>query len=158
MNIEDNKIYEIDSAGNYYGNIHIKKNGNQYYWLVENYNTEFDKIEHWNFITESLFMELFKHILKIEAEEEILKKAKNGDTGLEADFLNKLDIDTIYKYVTSDIVNNLTIENITKLNLRFFRSLDYNSVIKKLNKRVIEYINPETFAGLCKEYKSVLSK
>ena len=52
----------IESIGNYYGNLFIRKTIAGYYWIIENYDTDFDNLDEWDEITEELYNELLKKV------------------------------------------------------------------------------------------------
>ena len=52
---------DIGNIGNYYGGLVVKKENDKFYWIIENYNTDFDDISRWEEISESLYNELIKH-------------------------------------------------------------------------------------------------
>lgn len=55
-------MYCIESIGNYYGNLFIKKTEVKYYWIIENYDTDFSNLDLWDEITEELYNELLKKV------------------------------------------------------------------------------------------------
>jgi hypothetical protein len=50
------QIIEIGEIGNYYGGLNAKKEGDKFFWAVENYDGYC-----WEEISESLYLELIKH-------------------------------------------------------------------------------------------------
>lgn len=54
-------MQEIGNIGNYYGGLNVKKENDKFYWIIENYNTDFNDISLWEEISESLYNELIKH-------------------------------------------------------------------------------------------------
>lgn len=46
--------------GNYYGTLRILNHKNKYYWIIEDYDTDFDDLEEWNEISEELYKVLKK--------------------------------------------------------------------------------------------------
>ena len=54
------KEIQTGAIGNYYGGLYITKHNDKYYWLIENYNTDFQDIKEWSEISEKLFNELKK--------------------------------------------------------------------------------------------------
>ena len=50
----------ICSIGNYYGCLHIKQLEEKYYWIIEDYDTDFSNLDEWDEISESLYLELNK--------------------------------------------------------------------------------------------------
>ena len=60
--INSNKMSEtkfnyksVGEIGNYYGGLFIMENEGKYYWLIENYNTEFDDLSDWSEIDKELY-------------------------------------------------------------------------------------------------------
>lgn len=51
----------IGHIGNYYGGLHIKEKNGKYYWIIENHDTNFDNINEWQEIDESLYNELLNY-------------------------------------------------------------------------------------------------
>lgn len=45
----------IGKIGNYYGGLFIMENEEKYYWLIENYNTDFDDLSDWSEIDKELY-------------------------------------------------------------------------------------------------------
>jgi hypothetical protein len=58
FNLDKNKVEKVGEIGNYYGGLYIKKIENKYYWIIENYDTDFNNIDEWDEISERLFLEL----------------------------------------------------------------------------------------------------
>jgi len=52
----------ITSIGNYYGNLFIKKTSSGYYWIIQNYDTNFDDLDEWDEISEQLYKELLNKL------------------------------------------------------------------------------------------------
>ena len=50
----------IGNIGNYYGGLHIAKDDDKFYWLIENYDTDFSDRSEFEEIPESLYNELIK--------------------------------------------------------------------------------------------------
>lgn len=46
--------------GNYYGTLRILNHKNKYYWIIEDYDTDFEDLEEWNEISEELYKVLKK--------------------------------------------------------------------------------------------------
>lgn len=46
---------QIGKVGNYYGGLFIMKKDGKYYWVVENYDTDFDNLEHWDECDKKLY-------------------------------------------------------------------------------------------------------
>lgn len=51
-------IEKIKEIGNYYGGLYIQEYAGKYYWLIENYDTDFGDINEWDEIPISLYNEL----------------------------------------------------------------------------------------------------
>jgi len=51
---------EIFSIGNYYGGLNVMEFNGKFYWCIENYDTDFEKLEYWNEITEELYVSIIK--------------------------------------------------------------------------------------------------
>ena len=49
------KYKDIDGIGNYYGGLFIMENEGKYYWLIENYDTDFDDLSDWTEIDKELY-------------------------------------------------------------------------------------------------------
>ena len=49
------KYKDIDGIGNYYGGLFIMENEGKYYWLIENYDTDFDDLLDWTEIDKELY-------------------------------------------------------------------------------------------------------
>lgn len=45
----------IGGIGNYYGGLFIMENEGKYYWLIENYDTDFDDLLDWTEIDKELY-------------------------------------------------------------------------------------------------------
>jgi len=60
----------IGNIGNYYGRLFICKHGRKYYWIIENYNTDFSDILEWEEIPKELYDSLmaFSAIAKATTE------------------------------------------------------------------------------------------
>lgn len=52
---------QIGEIGNYYGGLFITQYDSKYYWIIENYNTDFTDISEWEEISEELYYALLKH-------------------------------------------------------------------------------------------------
>ena len=52
---------EIGEIGNYYGGIRIMKHDDKYYWLIENYDTNYDNLSDSSEIDKTLFDALVAH-------------------------------------------------------------------------------------------------
>lgn len=50
----------VKGVRNYYGGIFIQKVNGKYYWIIENYDTDFGDIDEWTEITPELYGELNK--------------------------------------------------------------------------------------------------
>lgn len=53
-------MIELAGIGNYYGNLFTKEQNGKYYWIIENYDTDFDNIEEWQEIPKYLYDSLIK--------------------------------------------------------------------------------------------------
>ena len=51
----------IGGIGNYYGGLYVKEENGKYYWIIENYNTDFSDITEWEEISKNLYLELLRH-------------------------------------------------------------------------------------------------
>ncbi len=51
----------IGEIGNYYGGLHIQEYEGKYYWIIENYDTDFSDLNEWDEIPRELYSELLKH-------------------------------------------------------------------------------------------------
>ena len=49
---------QIGNIVNYYGGLFIKKKGGRYYWLIENYDTDFSDMSQWDEISGRLYRAL----------------------------------------------------------------------------------------------------
>lgn len=49
---------KIKSIGNYYGGLWIQEENGKYYWIIENYSTDFGCVDEWDEIPKSLYDEL----------------------------------------------------------------------------------------------------
>jgi len=49
---------KIGKIGNYYGGLFIKKHKGKYYWIIENYDTDFKDISEWEEISEAVYNQL----------------------------------------------------------------------------------------------------
>ncbi len=56
----------IGSIGNYYGGLHITELNGKYYWIIENYDTNFDKIEDWEEIDKELYDSLITYETRVK--------------------------------------------------------------------------------------------
>ena len=52
----------IKKIGNYYGGLLIMEFDNTYYWIIENYDTDFLDITGWTEIPKSLYYELLMQV------------------------------------------------------------------------------------------------
>lgn len=55
------EIQEIGEIGNYYGGLSVTQRNGKYYWIIENYDTDFSQIDRWEEISFELYNELLKH-------------------------------------------------------------------------------------------------
>lgn len=53
--------FRVDIRGNYYGGLWAKQEDGKYYWLIENYDTDFDDIDEWEEIPKEMFEQLLKY-------------------------------------------------------------------------------------------------
>ncbi len=51
---------EIFSIRNYYGGLNVMEFNGKFYWCIENYNTDFEDLEHWDEITKELYDSIIK--------------------------------------------------------------------------------------------------
>ncbi len=63
LNLKNTKMKKIQlksigAIGNYYGGLYITKYNDKFYWIIENYDTNFNDITEWDEIPESLYNEL----------------------------------------------------------------------------------------------------
>ena len=49
------EITEITLIGNYYGFLNVMKLDGKFYWCIENYDTNFKNLEHWQEIPKELY-------------------------------------------------------------------------------------------------------
>lgn len=56
---------QIGNISNYYGGLNVMEKGGKYYWLIENYDTNFNDLREWEEISKSLYNQLIKHEKKI---------------------------------------------------------------------------------------------
>jgi hypothetical protein len=61
---------QVGEIGNYYGGLIIMENEGKYYWLIENYDTNFDDLAEWSEISKELYNSLLKHEEFIQATHE----------------------------------------------------------------------------------------
>ena len=54
-------MVRIKGIGNYYGGLYIKKEVNNYYWIIENYNSDMGGIDDWTEIPKELYDHLLLH-------------------------------------------------------------------------------------------------
>jgi len=47
--------------GNYYGGLHISEVAGKFYFIIENYDTDFEDLDEWQEINESLYNQLKIH-------------------------------------------------------------------------------------------------
>ena len=45
----------VGEIGNYYGGLFIMQNEGKYYWLIKNYDTDFDDLSDWSEIDKELY-------------------------------------------------------------------------------------------------------
>ncbi len=51
----------IKDLGNYYGGLNVQEKDGKYYWIIENYDTDFSDINEWHEISKVLYLELLNH-------------------------------------------------------------------------------------------------
>lgn len=51
----------IGDICNYYGGLFVLCHKGKYYWIIENYDTDFDNLEEWSEIDQELYIQLLKH-------------------------------------------------------------------------------------------------
>lgn len=49
---------QVGQIGNYYGGLHIAEVAGKFYWIIENWDTDFDVIDEWSEIPEVLYRQL----------------------------------------------------------------------------------------------------
>ena len=54
-------MIHIKNLGNYYGGLEVKEESGKYYWLIENYDTDFSDLEECSEIPKTLYDELVKY-------------------------------------------------------------------------------------------------
>ena len=59
MKVED-VMHRVGEIGNYYGGLLIYEKENIYYWIIENYDTNFENLLEWEQIPKRLYNELSK--------------------------------------------------------------------------------------------------
>lgn len=52
---------QIGNISNYYGGLNVIEKDGKYYWLIENYDTDFNDLREWEEISKSLYNQLIKH-------------------------------------------------------------------------------------------------
>lgn len=52
---------EIGRINNYYGGLIVKEDNGKYYWIIQNWDTDFSNLSEWEEITKELYKELLKH-------------------------------------------------------------------------------------------------
>ena len=55
------KRTEIGKIGNYYGSLEVMEHNGKYYWIIGNYDTNFDDLSEWEEISKELYLMLLKH-------------------------------------------------------------------------------------------------
>lgn len=50
----------VGDIGNYYGGLRVMEYNGKYYWIIENYDTDFSNIEEWREIKKDLYLQLIK--------------------------------------------------------------------------------------------------
>jgi hypothetical protein len=51
----------IGEISNYYGGLYVMESEGKYYWMIENYDTDFDKLEDWSEIDKDLYDSLIAY-------------------------------------------------------------------------------------------------
>ena len=51
----DKEAIRIGQVANYYGCLYVNEQDGKYYWVIENYNTEFEDSEHYDEIDKELY-------------------------------------------------------------------------------------------------------
>ena len=51
----------IWGVGNYYGGIWVMSVAGKFYWIIENYDTDFEDLEEWEEISKELYDQLLSH-------------------------------------------------------------------------------------------------
>jgi hypothetical protein len=54
-------IQGVGNISNYYGGLYVMQNEGRYYWIIENYNTDFDDLTRWHEIEKELYDCLIAH-------------------------------------------------------------------------------------------------
>ena len=54
------EIKTVGKIGNYYGGLNITTFDNKFYWIIENYDTDFNNLSEWEEISEKLFLTLLE--------------------------------------------------------------------------------------------------
>lgn len=57
----DDKTIAVSSIGNYYGGLHILEHEGKYYWIIENFDTNFDDLDQYEEITKELYDAIIKN-------------------------------------------------------------------------------------------------
>jgi hypothetical protein len=60
MSKKEFQHYKIGGIGNYYGGLHIMEHDGRYFWLIENYDTEFSDLSNWTEINKELYDSLIR--------------------------------------------------------------------------------------------------
>ena len=58
---EENNRIDIGEIGNYYGGLSVMQKEDRYYWIIENYDTNFNDIHDYEEISKELYDLLIKH-------------------------------------------------------------------------------------------------
>jgi hypothetical protein len=45
----------IGTVGNYYGGLHVMEKDSKYYWVIEDYSTDFKDLNHWDECDKDLY-------------------------------------------------------------------------------------------------------
>ena len=57
----ENKYYAIGTICNYYGGLYVMQKDGKYYWLIENYSTDFNNIDDWGECDKELYDSLIAY-------------------------------------------------------------------------------------------------
>jgi hypothetical protein len=58
----------VGEIGNCYGGLFIMENEGKYYWVIENYDTEFDDLSDWSEITKELYDSLVAYEARMSSQ------------------------------------------------------------------------------------------
>jgi hypothetical protein len=57
---------DIGEIANYYGGLSVIQKEDKYYWIIENYDTDFDNLSEWEEISKELYDSLIVHNNKLK--------------------------------------------------------------------------------------------